>query len=206
MARVIRSTTWVIMCCSNGSLHNYGWKTLIQSRDRPIWLFWGQYWYIGHSWTDTQYFQNFLILFSASLSKILCILCLTFFSKTSKIRIYQLKVSTRRNFNILIWFLINLIDDDAFALAAKADACSMVHLVCLIMKMHLLALLQDNCLDLLCCAFLSKLSGCVRNITAFWPHLLRLINRAFWPIPIYRQNPNIFQLYQPGWYIGLSLI
>jgi len=36
-----------------------------------------------------------------------------------------------------------------------------------------LALLQDNCLDLLmlCCAFLSKLSGCVKNITAFCQHL-----------------------------------
>jgi len=56
-----------------------------------------------------------------------------------------------------------------------ADACSMVHLVCLFMKMYLLALLQDKCLDLFCCAFLSKLSGCVRNITAFCQHLLRLI-------------------------------
>jgi len=39
-------------------------------------------------------------------------------------------------------------------------------------------LLQDNCLDLLCCAFLSKLSGCVRNITAFCQHLLRPIKSA----------------------------
>jgi len=42
--------------------------------------------------------------------------------------------------------------DDAFALAATADACSMVNLVCLFMKPHLLALLHDNCLDLLLCA------------------------------------------------------
>ena len=81
-----------------------------------------------------------------------------------------------------------------------ANVCFMVHLVCLFMKTHLLALLQGNCLDLLCCAFLSKLSGCVRNMTAFCQHLLRPIYRPFWPIAIYRQNPNI------GWYIGLSLM
>jgi len=30
-------------------------------RDRPIWLFWGRYWYISDSWTDTdkRYFQNY---------------------------------------------------------------------------------------------------------------------------------------------------
>jgi len=32
---------------------------------------------------------------------------------------------------------------------------------------HLLALLQANCLDLVRCAFLHKLSACVRHITAF---------------------------------------
>jgi len=53
------------------------------------------------------------------------------------------------------------------------DVCFMVHLVCLFMKMHLLALLQDNCLDLVRCAFLHKLSGCV-NIAVFCQHLLRL--------------------------------
>jgi len=31
---------------------------------------------------------------------------------------------------------------------------------------------------LVCCAFLSKLSVCVRNITAFRQHLLRLIKSA----------------------------
>ena len=53
---------------------------------------------------------------------------------------------------------------------------SMVHLVCLFMKTPLLALLQDNCLDLLRCAFLRKLSGCVRNITAFYEYLLCVRN------------------------------
>jgi len=48
----------------------------------------------------------------------------------------------------------------------------MVHLVCLFMKTHLLALLQDNCLDLVHCAFLRKLSGCVSNITVFCQQLL----------------------------------
>jgi len=54
----------------------------------------------------------------------------------------------------------------------------MVHLVYLFMKTHLLALLQDNCFALLCCAFMSKLSGCVRNITAFCQHPPRLIESA----------------------------
>jgi len=44
------------------------------------------------------------------------------------------------------------VNDDAFVLAAATDACSMVYLICLFMKMHLLALLQDNCLDLVRCA------------------------------------------------------
>jgi len=54
--------------------------------------------------------------------------------------------------------------------AATADARCMVHLVCLFMKTHLLALPQDNCLDLVRCAFLRKLSACVRNIAAFCQH------------------------------------
>jgi len=49
-----------------------------------------------------------------------------------------------------------------------ADVCSVVHLVCLFMITYVLALLQDNCLDLLCCAFSPKLSGCGRNVTAFF--------------------------------------
>jgi len=51
----------------------------------------------------------------------------------------------------------------------------MVHLVSLFMKMHLLALLQDSCLDLVNSAFLHKLSACVRNIKVFCQHLPRLI-------------------------------
>jgi len=77
-----------------------------------------------------------------------------------------------RNFNVLLRFLINLINDDAFVSAVTADACSMVHLVCLFMKTNLLVLLQDNCLDLVRCAFLRKLAACVRNITVFCQHLL----------------------------------
>jgi len=123
-------------------------------------------------------FPKFFILISAWLSTILCIVCLTFSSKTSKIRIYELKFSNSSNFNILLWFLINLINDGAVVLAATTDTCSMVYLVCLFIKPYLLALLQDNCLDFRCCAFLSKLSGCVRNITAFCQHLLRPIKSA----------------------------
>jgi len=53
-------------------------------------------------------------------------------------------------------------------------------------------------LDLVHCAFLHKLSGCVRNITAFGQHLLRLIKLAILAdtnisvkpkyLPIYRSN------------------
>jgi len=43
------------------------------------------------------------------------------------------------------------------------------------MKTHLLTFLQDDCLHLVCCAFLRKLSACVGNITAFCQHVLRLI-------------------------------
>jgi len=97
------------------------------------------------------------------------------FSRTSNIRIYEIKFSNCSNFNILLWFLINLINDDVFVLAGTAAVCSMIHLVCLFMKMHLLELLQNNCLNLLRCAFLRKLSGCVTIITAFCQHLLRPI-------------------------------
>jgi len=47
-----------------------------------------------------------------------------------------------------------VIFDNAFVSAATADdAFSMVHLVRLFIKTHLLALLQDNCLDFVRCAF-----------------------------------------------------
>jgi len=65
--------------------------------------------------------------------------------------------------------------DNALVSAAMADACSMVHLVCLFMKTHLLALLQDNCLDLVRCVFLRKLSAWVRNTIEFCQYLLRPI-------------------------------
>jgi len=51
------------------------------------------------------------------------------------------------------------------------NACFMVLLVCLFMKTYLPALLQDNCLDLVHCAFLYKLS-------VFCQHLMRLIKLA----------------------------
>jgi len=90
--------------------------------------------------------------------------------------------------------------DDAFVLAAAADACFMVHLVCLFMKPHLLALLQYNCLDLVHCAFLRKLSACVRNITAFCQHLLRPIILAILADTDISVKPQI-----SARYIGLSL-
>jgi len=48
----------------------------------------------------------------------------------------------------------------------------------LFIKTHLLALLQGSYLDLVHCAFLCKLSGCVKNIIMFYQHLLRLIKLA----------------------------
>jgi len=65
-----------------------------------------------------------------------------------------------------------------FFLAVTADVCTMVHLVCLFMKPHLLALLQDNCLVLVHCALLRKVSERVRNITVFCQHLLKQIKSA----------------------------
>jgi len=121
-------------------------------------------------------------------------LCL--FLKNLKIRIYELQFFKLQYLNIFVWILINLINDDAFILAATVNTCLVVHLVCLFMKTHLLALLQDNCLDLVCCAFLHMLSGCVRNITALSTPTL----------PIYLWNLNISPIYRPGRYISLSLL
>jgi len=64
-----------------------------------------------------------------------------------------------------MFFLINLINDDGFVSAAMPNAFSMVHLIYLLMKTYLLVLLQDNCLDLVRCAFLHKSSDGVRSIT-----------------------------------------
>jgi len=82
------------------------------------------------------------------------------------------------HFNILLWFLINLINDDAFVSAATSEARLMVHVAGFFMKTRLLALLQDNFIDLFRCAFLRKLSGRARNITAFCKPLLRPIKSA----------------------------
>jgi len=54
--------------------------------------------------------------------------------------------------------------DDAFVLAATADAYSMVNLICLFM----------NRICSRCCKMI-VLSGCMRNVTAFCQHLLRPI-------------------------------
>jgi len=65
--------------------------------------------------------------------------------------------------------------DDAFVSVVTADACFMLTLVRLFLKLYLLPLLQNNCLDLLLCVFLCMLSGCVRSITVFCQHPLRPI-------------------------------
>ena len=66
------------------------------------------------------------------------------------------------------------------------DSQRMVHLICLFMKTHLLALLQNNCLDLVRCAFLCKcldawgIQQCFVN-TYNWP---------FWPISLVSILPH----------------
>jgi len=85
-----------------------------------------------------------------------------------------------KNFVDQDWIGFNFIGsglDSDWKISQSAHLC-MVHLICLFMKTHLLALLQDYCLDLVRCAFLHKLSACVRNITAFCQHLLRPILSA----------------------------
>jgi len=110
----------------------------------------------------------------------------------------------------LLWFSINLINDDTFVLAATANASTTVHFVCLFMKPHPLALLQDNCLDLVHCAFLRKVSGCVRNITAFCQHLLKPIKSAILADtdilakPKYRPDILAKPKYRPDQYISIS--
>jgi len=87
--------------------------------------------------------------------------------------------------------------DDAFVLVVTTDARFMVNLLCLFMKPHLLALLQDNCLDLLHCTFLRKLSACVRNITAFCQHLLRPIISAVLADTDISVKPKYRLIYRP---------
>ena len=128
------------------------------------------------------------------------IYALPFFQKLQKSGFMSSSFSNCSKFNILLSFLINLINDDAFVSAVTADTCSVVHLVCLLMKTHLLALLRDNCLDLICCAFLCKLSASCQN-------LLRLIKAVILADTDILVKPQ----YQPGRYIladiiGLSLI
>ena len=89
-----------------------------------------------------------------------------------------------------------MINDDAFLLAATADACTMVHLVSLFMKPNLLALLQDNCLDVV--------------------HVLSLV-QGVWMREEYNSvlstpaeadadtDISAKPKYRPGRYIGLSL-
>ena len=103
------------------------------------------------------------------------------------------KLFKLHQFQYFTWILINLMNDDAFVSAVMVDMHSIV-LVCLFMIAHVLAWLQDKCLDLVCCAFFCKLSTCMRNITAFCQHLLRLIKSVilantnlsvkpkYWPI------------------------
>jgi len=81
------------------------------------------------------------------------------------------------------------------------DMCFMVHLVCLFMKTHLLTLLQDNCPDLIHCAFLRKLSGCMRNMTAFCQNVMRLIKL----VVLANTDMSVKLKYRPGRYIGLFL-
>ena len=76
---------------------------------------------------------------------------------------YELKFFKLQQFQCFTMILINLINNDAFVSAATANTCFVVHLVCLFMKTRLLVLLQDSCLDLVCCAFLHKLFRYVRN-------------------------------------------
>jgi len=93
--------------------------------------------------------------------------------------INELKFFKLQQFEYFAMIFSYLINDDAFVSTATANACSTIYLVCLFIKTHLLMLLQDNCLDLVHCAFSCKLSACVRNITAFCEHLLRLI-QIYW--------------------------
>jgi len=69
------------------------------------------------------------------------------------------------------------LSNDAFVSAATADACSMVNLVCLFVKPHMLRCCKITVLHALL-FFLLKLSEYVRNITAFCQHLLRSIKLA----------------------------
>ena len=155
----------------NKFLVNYG---KVMTRYRPVWL-------LGADTdisaihrpiadTDNWYFQNLVFWFI--IKNIMYSMPYLFFKnfKTQDLwaKIFEIAA-------ILVFcYDFNKLINDAFVSATMADVCSMVHLVCFFMK----ALLQDNCLDLVCCAFLRKLSACMRNITAFCQHLLRPIQSS----------------------------
>jgi len=61
----------------------------------------------------------------------------------------------------LIWVMMMLL----FQLWWLMHASGFILSACFFMKTHLIALLQDNCLDLIRCAFKHKLPGCMTNIS-----------------------------------------
>jgi len=77
-----------------------------------------------------------------------------------------------------------------------ADACFIVHLFCLFMKTHVPALLQDYCLDLGSLCFLAQVVCMREEYKSVLSTPTEADTRLLWPIPIYRQNPDI----------GLSLV
>jgi len=70
--------------------------------DRPIWLFWGRYQYIGHSWADTDISKIFKSCFLLHYQKYDVFYAIPFFSKTSKIMIYELKFLKLQQFQYLM--------------------------------------------------------------------------------------------------------
>jgi len=70
-----------------------------------------------------------------------------------------------------------VINDNAFVSAAMADVWSMVDLVCFFYE-NAPASISARYLDLVHCAYLHKLSACMRTIIAFYQHLLRLIIKS----------------------------
>ena len=135
---------------------------------------------ICHSWTDSQYqwpiFPKFLnLVFCFIIKNTMYFYALPFFQKS----VLWVNVLTFYKLQQFQYFAVIFNwSHDAFVSAATADMCFMIHLVCLFMKTHLLALLQGNCLELVHCVFLRKLSACMRNITVFCQHLLWLIKLA----------------------------
>jgi len=96
----------------------------------------------------------------------------------------------------------------------RRPMCFILHLVCLFMKMHLPALLQGNCLDLVRCAFLRKLSGCILSTPEAEVDKIGRFGRFYTDIPIpiylYIDDISIYRYrYIYRWNIGpmyLSLI